>query len=392
MTLNIAWLGQGKLRYKCGEQAPATIESRFANGIRERAVKAQQRHSWKFGGGDEKFLSAAMLWGRANHDPAAVPIAITSLCRTARDGELLYSLETDSMCAILAVDSLGADERRLWHKNDKRVSHLAVAEDGALACSVRHKFGTANIAVRVDEEAGLSEVTEGDSVDTAPRWVPGARRQLVFQSAGVGRNREGHFAALGPYCVQLLEVETGTLTTLAEDSGYDFLTPFYTQDGTLYFIRRPYRTGRELNPLTFLKDILLFPFRLLLAIFHYLQFFSLRYRGKKLTSSGGAAGQEPDMKEMMIWGNMVSAQAARNNDDSASLVPSSWELVRRKSDGTEAVLAKGVVSFDVADGSVVYSNGNGIFLIGPDGRSERIVKESMIEQVVVLPSAATSGS
>ena len=385
MTFDIAWLSQGKLRYKSSDGAPVTLESPFANGIRERAVKAQQRHSWKFGGEGDKFLSAAMLWGRANHDPAAIPIFITSLCRSARSGELLYSLETDSMCAILAIEKAGTDERRLWHKNDKRLSHLAVGEDGALACSLRHKFGTANIAVRVDEEAGFSEVTEGDSVDTAPRWVKGARRKLVFQSAGIGRTREGHFAALGPYSVQSLEVETGELKTLVDDPACDFLTPYCTSDDVLYFIRRPYRTGRELNPLTLLKDIVLFPFRLLFAVFHFLQFFSMRYTGKKLSASGDAAGREPDMKEMMIWGNMVSAKAAKGVDDSASLVPSSWELVRRNANGSEDVLAKGVVSFDVAsDGSVVYSNGNGIFLMDRTGRSERIAKEAMVEQVIIL--------
>src|SRR6185503_6097418 len=97
---------------------------------------------------------------------------------------------------------------------------------------------------------------------------------------------EGHFAALGPYCIQHLDVESGSLNTLAEDPRFDLLTPFQTSTGTLYFIRRPYRTGRELNPLTLLKDIILFPFRLLLAVFHFLQFFSMRYSGKKLSSAG----------------------------------------------------------------------------------------------------------
>jgi hypothetical protein len=389
MSMDIAWLAQGKLRVKSSSQAAATIESRFANGIRERAVKAQQRHSWKFGGGEEKFLSAALLWGRTMQDPAAVPIWITSLCASAKPGELLYSLETDSLCAILAVDNLGADERRLWHKNDKRMSHLAVAEDGAIACSVKHQFGTANIAVRINDELGFGEVTEGDSVDTAPRWVPGSGRCLVFQSAGIGRNREGHFAMLGPFCIQRLEVDSGTLTTLAEDAHFDFLTPVEMKDGTLYFIRRPYRSGRELNPLTLAKDIALFPFRLIVAVFHFLQFFSMRYSGKKLTSSGGAAGREADIKQMMIWGNTVSANKKATAEDAASLVPSSWELVRRPPDGTENVLANGVVSFDVApDGSVVYSNGNSIHLIDSSGQSERLVKESMIEQVVVLPTTS----
>jgi hypothetical protein len=387
MGLTIAWLAQGKVRVKAGDEPARTVESRFAKEIRERAVKAQQRHGWKAGGEGQKFLAGALLWGRALEDPAAVRVAITSLCRGAGEGQMLYSLETNEMCAILGLDNLGEEERRLWHKNDKRIGNLDVSRQGALACSVRHKFGTANIAVRLDEEAGFSEVTEGDSVDTAPRWVPGEKRRLVFQSAGVGRNSEGHFAGLGPYGVQLLEIESGEMTTLAEDAEHDLLTPQMTEDGTLYYIRRPYSSGR-VHPLRVLKDVLLFPFRLLFAIFHWLQFFSIRYTGKKLTTADGAAGREMDLKQMMIWGNMVSAQNAKSGDEAADLVPNSWQLVRTKADGQEEVLAKSVLAYDLApDGSVVYSNGSAIHLIGPNGTRQQLVSESMIEQVVVLDRA-----
>jgi len=300
---------------------------------------------------------------------------------------MLYSLETEDLCAILGVEKLGEEERRLWNKNDKRVGHLSVSPTGALACSMRHRFGTANIAVRLDDDSGLSEVTEGDSVDTAPRWVAGEKRRLVFQSAGVGRNSEGHFAGVGPYSAQLLDIDSGDLTTLAEDPAHDFLMPQMTGDGTLYYVRRPYASGREIHPLRLLKDIFLFPFRLLFAIFHWLQFFSMRYTGKKLTSAGGAAGREMDLKQMMIWGNMVSAQKAKAGEDAPDLVPNSWQLVRKSSDGSEEVLVKGVLAYDVApDGTVVYSNGSAIHML-KDGKRERLVTESLIEQVVVLDSA-----
>lgn len=388
MGLTIAWIAQGRLRLKTGGEAPRTVESRFGQSIRERAVRNQQRHAWKAQGEGESFLSGAMLWGRTATDPAAIPVRITSLCRGTCAGQMLYSLETDELCAILSVESLGDEERRLWNKNDKRVSQLCVSPDGAVACSVRHQFSTANIAVRLDEESGFSEVTEGDSLDTAPRWVPGHGRRIVFQSAGVGRDRNGLFAGLGPFGIQLLDVDRGELTTLVESAREDHLTPQMTADGTLYFIRRPYQSGREFNPLRVLKDIVLFPFRLVYALFHYLQFFSMRYTGRKLTTSGGTRGREMDLKQMMIWGNMISAQqSSPAAGEMRDLVPSSWQLVRRSSSGEQTVLAKGVLAFDLAPaGSVVYSNGNAIFALDAQGRAERVVLESMIEQVAVLNS------
>ena len=260
--------------------------------------------------------------------------------------------------------------------------------DGAVACSVRHEFGTANIAVRPDEESGFSEVTEGDSLDTAPRWVPGGGRRLVFQSAGVGRDRDGHFAGLSPFAIQQLDLDSGELVTLAEDARHDLLTPQKTGDGTLYFIRRPYGTGHELHPVRFMKDVALFPFRLAFAIFQYLQFFSMRYTGRKLTTAGGAKGREMDLKRMMIWGNVVSAErAGRGGVEAPDLVPKTWQLVRRRPDGTEEVAARGVLAYDLAsDGSVVYSNGSAIQVLDPSGRARRLVVESMIEQVIVVDS------
>jgi len=387
-NLTLVWLAQGRIRLKQGNAGPRTIESRFAQGIRERAVKAQQRHGWKQHAAGENFLSGAMLWGRQIRDPAAIPISITSLCRGSAPGQVLYSLETNDLCGILQLEDFGAEERRLWNKNDQRLDHLHVSTRGEMACGVRHPFGTANVAVRLSADSGLSEVTEGDSVDTAPRWIPGESRRLVYQTAGVGRDRHGQFATLGPYSIQTLDIDSGELVTLLENPAHDLLMPQVTADGTLYFIRRPHLTGREISPLRLLKDVFLFPFRLLIAVFHYLQFFAMRYTGKKL-SSGGAQSKELDLQQMMIWGNMVSAQNAQQpGEEAPDLVPRSWELVRRTPDGQEEVLAKGVLAYDlVEDGSLVYSNGSAIFLRRPDGQRERLVVERLIERVVWLDSA-----
>ncbi len=387
-SFHIAWLAQGQLRMKAPGEPPRTIESQFAKGIRERAVRAQQRHGWKMGGQGERFLAGAMLWGRVPRDPAAIRANITSLCRGAAAGQVLYSLESDDFCAILALEKLGQEERRLWNKNDKRLSHLAMGPDGAMACSVIHKFGTANLAVRLDEDSGLSEITEGDSVDTAPCWVPDHPRRLVFQSAGIGRNRHGHFAGLGPFSIQQLDIDSGKMETLIEDPGWDFLTPQVDEAGRLYYIRRPYQTGRELSPWRMVKDFFLFPFRLLYAIFQFLQFFSMSYTGKKLTSADGTSARPMDIKEMIIWGNRVSAnQASVETDETPDLVPGTWQLMRQRPGYDPEVLAKGVLAYDLApDGSIFYSNGSAIFLRDPGGKTERLHKDRLIEQVIVLRS------
>jgi hypothetical protein len=258
---------------------------------------------------------------------------------------------------------------------------------GHVTCSVEHKFGTANIGVMPADGSGLSEVTEGDSLDTAPRWLPTERKQIVFQSAGVGRDREGNYAGLGPFAIQKLDLESGEMETLAEDPARDLLVPQLTGDGTLYYIERPHATGREFSWPQFLKDFFLFPFRLLFAIFQYLNIFSLIYTGKKLTSAGGARTREMDLKQMMIWGNMVRA-VDRPHTEAPDLVPKSWKLMRKRQGEETEEVAAGVLSYDLCpDGSIVYTNGTAIYHRSLDGRTARLLTDDLIEQIAVLESS-----
>jgi len=385
--LAIAYLAQGKIRVKNGPHPSRTVDSAYANSIREKAVRAQQKHSWKSGEGDMSPFAGAALWGKAAMN-GEVPMSITSICGGKETGGLIYSLESGSLCALLEIQT-GSEERRLWNDNRTRIRHITVSRrTGDMVFSVLHENGTANIGVKLNGEGGIQELTEGDSFDTAPRWLPGEGRKIVFQSAGIGRNREGHFFALGPFSIQQLDADAGEMTTLLEDRAYDYLAPQCREDGSLLYIRRPHLDHERIHPVRAVKDVVLFPFRLLYAIFHFLNFFSTIFTGRKLTSAGGAKAREMDMKQMMIWGNLVRAQrpASKVEDESADLVPKSWELHRRTASGETKVLATGVLAYDIGEnGRIIYTNGNAIFLVHPDGRKEHVLNERMIEQVFFIP-------
>jgi len=384
--VTIAYLAQGKIRVKADGEAPRTVDSFYGNSIREKAVRAQQKHSWKSAGNDMSPFSGVALWGKSAMT-GDIPLAITSICGGKEPGALVYSLESGSLCALLEVAHLGAEERRLWNDNRTQIRHVSVSrETGDMVFSIQHENGTANIGVKMAGEGGVKELTEGDSFDTAPRWLPGDGQRIVFQSAGIGRNREGHFLALGSFSLQELDARAGEMTTLLEDRCYDYLAPQGLKDGSLLYIRRPYTQHERVHPVRAIKDVVLFPFRLLYAIVQYLNFFSAAYTGRKLTS-GGAKGREMDMKQMMIWGNLVRAQRPSTvEEESADLVPKSWELCRRSSNGDTTVLAGGVLAYDVNDdGGIVFTNGNAIFLLPPAGRKQHLLTESMIEQVFFVP-------
>ena len=192
-----------------------------------------------------------------------------------------------------------------------------------LALSLRAPDGTASVAVMEAGGKGLKSVTEGDSVDESPSWIPSEQKALLFQSAGVGRNPQGIAIGLGPYAIQRLDIDSGNLTAVLEEEANDLLLPRMSADGGLYFVRRPYRP-HAVSPWRILTDALLFPFRVVRAIVHFLDFFSLMFSRKPLLTAGGPKTEGPDARSLMLWGRFIDAEKAlrkAKQGDQGPLVP-----------------------------------------------------------------------
>ena len=244
-----------------------------------------------------------------------------------------------------------------------------------------------NIVLINRDSGDIKELTEGDSIDEAPSWIPGSERRILFQSSGIARNKEGYAVCRGPASIQALDLDASRLTTVMEDSRYDFLQPRIGQDGYMYYIRRPYETSTY-NSQTALIDFILLPFRLLRAVFHYLNFFSLVYSKKPLTTASGPDIRGDDLKSIMIRGKVIDAEKALRRGIRTlgvpSLVLSTWELVRRSQQGREEVVAHSVVAFDIdSEGTIAYSNGRGIFTLEEPQKPKLILKDNLIEDVII---------
>ncbi len=383
--MDIAYIAQGKIRVKRGEAAPQILESQFGATVRQRSLDLEKRNSWKTQGSGAQFMRGG-LWG-AQRTPEDMRIAINGLTR--RGDGFIYSLETSDIGGIFRLTADGKEEQRLLHTADYRVREVIADENGErLACVFDHR-GYSTIAVMQGDASDPTEATEGDSSDMAPSWVPGCRDRVLFQSAGIGRNAAGYALTRGPFAIHELDLAAHEVRTVLEDPAADLMSPKMDARGQLFYIKRPWKNPFAKPPWwRGILDFLLFPVRLLFAVFQFLNFFTVRYTGKTLTTTGGAQQREADLKQMMIWGNMVDAgKAARMQEDTDApdLVPKSWELLCRDHTGSTATLAKGVVSFDLChDGNLIYSNGSAIFLRHPDGKTERIVKDGLISKVVAL--------
>jgi hypothetical protein len=389
----VAFLSNGRLYVKEGDEAPRPFDSKFAQSIRDRAVRSAQKNAWKQEGTGAQFMRGGALWGAAGRDTSVMRIAITGLSRAAQPGLLLYALDTDDIVGLFSLDPATGEEKRLFHSNDRRVRFPSARPDQPyVVCSVLAEGGTSNLAVMNADGSDLREITEGESMDLAPSWAPASEGQkLVYQTAGLGRDREGRIAGMSPFSIQRLDLQTGEIEPLLEDPKHDFLGPKVAPDGTIYAIRRPYRAaGSGVSPWRAAADVALFPVRMVGAVFGFLNIFSMRYSGKPLSTSGGAKQKEADPRQMMIWGNLIDAERAAEKakargEAAPSLVPASWTLVRKRLGRAVEEVASGILSFDVgAEGTVVCANGSVVDVVGADGKRETLSKGELIEQVIAL--------
>ena len=103
---------------------------------------------------------------------------------------------------------------------------------------------------------------------------------------------------------------------------------------------------------------------------------------------------QADLKEILIKGKRLDAEAALRNgvklNGVPSLVPASWQLICRSPQGEEHVLASNVASFDIAsDGTILFSNGYGVFAQDGANPPQVLLKEKLIADVIAAPAAAT---
>ncbi len=391
MSLKIAYLSQGKLFFKQGDMAVQQIDSHFGQDIVNRAIQRHQKKEWKTGGqqGQGSPFSGRMLWGVDDIDPLNLRVNITGVARGKQAETFFFVLDTNYVGGLFHYDWANYRERRIFHKEGFHVQDLDKhPESDLIACIQDLPNGISNVGIIRGHS--VRPVTEGDSIDGAPSWIPGEEQELVFQSAGVARNAQGQAVGIGPFVIQKLELKDGTLTTLLDDPDYDFLLPHLRTNGDFYFIRRPYEApGRQKFSIReFFGDILLFPYRILRALIHFLNFFSLTFSKKPLITADGPK-MNVDQQNLMLWGKMVDAQKAlRENakdQEIPPLVPPSWELVRRSPSGDESVLAKSVVAFDIDDeGHIAYTNGSGVYQLDDGGKPRLLARGHLIENLVLV--------
>lgn len=384
MSSQIAYLSQGRLFLHQEGSPLKEIESDFGKQLQQRRLQVQRRQSMKNRGVQSMMMSPQMLKQMDKQAEATSPVLITSIC-ALDDHQLIYSLESEDMGGLFRFDLDTNRETRLFHNTDFHVSYLDFdSSQNLIACTKAYKTGSINLATLTPDAVRPMDITEGDSVDIAPRWI--GNKALVYQSAGVGRNEQGYVGARAPFSIEKFDPVSQSVSTLAEDPKSDLLGPQMDDSGLLYYIRRPYKAGyASLGILQALKEVLLVPWRFLMAIWGFFNSFTVMFTGKPLITADTKQEVTPQTK-LKAWGEALSPENQNKKHhseaDAPSLVPNNWELVRQGVQGVPEVLATSVLAYDLAaDGRVVYTNGSGIYVIASDGTSSRVTVGKLIESV-----------
>lgn len=384
-----AWVAEGKLKLASDGGHGIVWPSEFAARYERTHESIQRKKSWKHSEREQLMTP----WGTTPQDVTGQrpPPRIVHATRGWREGEVVYLLQVDDVCAVLARDpSEPPAELRLHHGHDLRIESLDIdpeREDAVLGVVAG---ATSQIALMGRRGGRLREITEGDSRDGGPTWVPG-ENAVVFHTAGIARTAEGWAMGRAPFTLAKLDLSSGEIAGLREEDGQDLILPRVDESGALWFIRRPYEPPvQALTIRQALVNLLMFPFRLFKAMFGWLDLFSQRYGGEELMPGGGAARRTQSEQKAFILGHMVDvararAESERAGDELPARVPQDWVLCRL-APGAEApeVMAKGVLAYALDGGRLIYSNGSGIWCRKPDGSITRLARDEGISAVVAL--------
>ncbi|MCH5348303.1 MAG: hypothetical protein J1E40_03195 [Oscillospiraceae bacterium] len=361
------------------EKSLTEIPCEKINKYRETLRSIQQKKEWKTTGTGARFMgmhTADMI------DPEEHSVRITGL--SVCGDELVYGVNLEEVGSVYhrSFDPSDTAEGLVRASNEFLFGSFDIKDDKLAVCMGAAMFQ--HIAV-MDMKGRYDEYTDGDTIEENPSWAAN-RNGIYFSTAGYARNPNGMIAATSPRSISYFDIDRKTMSEIVSDEKYDFLHPREDKRGNLYYIKQPYGGEKPQDGITF-KDIIMFPYRLIKGLFGFLNFFTTIYGGESLKGGDFRSGftrlKEKSQKDLIIEGNVINAEKMNKineagGDKLSGIMPLSRVLVKRSPDGSEEVLKKGVLDYNIDEnGSIVFSNGRHIIKINADGSETHITKASL---------------
>ena len=403
MPSNIFYIANNKM-YQLDSGKQKEIKSQVLEDYRRRVVDKVKRNEWKSKGSGAIFTDTAAPEMSAEAALKNIRFAITSL--TKSEYGIAYTLGIDDVCGIYTSNSSDTDGI-LISDNNYIYSHI---NKGDISYVVSASFaGEAHIGIMKSGQNGCDFITEGVSRERWPMWSKKSASRIIYSGCGLAlpqkaldqKEKLKSYPAMilerfeeynyveSPYSVYSIDLETMELDELITDPSqkFSYVKPFEASDGYLYYIKKPYNENTD-NGMG-LGDIILAPFRLVGALFGFLNFFTIKYSGKTLTkTAGNTKAKNASEEKMFIDGNIFEAgkeleNNRRQGDKFPGAVPRSYQLCRRRGkNGDEEIIKKGIIAYACReDGEILCSNGLHLLSLKPNGdkfEESLIAKENAI--------------
>lgn len=392
MKNSFYYIRDGKMYRFNGENSKeisSWVLDSYISKVRSRA----EQNEWKYNGQGAAFTGSAMPHASASEAVSSIFSRVN--CVGEYKGNLLYSIDIDSTNGIYRKSAESESEGIVLCSSSTAYRSFDIKGDRLVASAAF--AGESHIGVLDLTTGRFDTYTEGHVRDSSPVWSATDSNKIYFCSAGLPENEKtapdeknaprgisqmvdemysSSSVTLGPSAICLLDISEGRLDELLSDNGFNFTSPFSAPDGSLYYIRRPYKYNSGGSSFGCLADILMLPVRLFQALFGFLNVFSAKYSGKTLSRSD--VKQKSD-DQLMIDGNLINAERelkenARRGDKNPGIIPRSWELRRLDKDGNDTLIRSGVAAYKLCtDGSILISNGSHILRVDENGREEKLL-------------------
>ena len=380
----------GKHLHKIHYGNEITVDCQAISQYTKNLKQIKERKAWKTEGSGAMFMG--MREDNADDLDAIYPTAIVAMSDTL----FAYSARLQEGTAVQSKPSQDehASEGLILRKSDFQIFDLCYdSKHRRLIASASDTpypsiYGERHLCVLPLDNAREQFVTEGSCQDKNPSIDPGNGSIIYYDSCGLAYH-DGKML-FSPRQINRLDLSTGMLETVLADDEWDYFLPMIDKDGNLYTIKRPYRETEKKNPVNTLKNFLLAPVKIIKAIVGWLDFFTKRYAGESLKTSGAnpAKTLPKSEEEIFIEGNLIKAEKnllknQADGDKYAGFIPKSWELVKITPAGETTTLKKGVMSYCLSDDGVIISNGKALIHI-KDGQEALVTTAQKVAKLMWL--------
>ncbi|HLJ58049.1 MAG TPA: hypothetical protein VKT77_23625 [Chthonomonadaceae bacterium] len=322
-----------------------------------------QRGAWKRGDGrDTGIVTRSMLWGANGQARKPQPPRASFI--TQRGSRLYYVLEMANSAGLFYFDCATGQETRLFHGSDFTPSGVCVGDDYSLISTASEPDGSVHLTLLNENGRLVQTLTSGDCVDERPFRVADF---VYYQSSGLARGPNGEIARRSPTAICRLELSSGEVEEVVASPVHDYLLPMAAADGSLYCIRAEYVPFGRYPIQNILLDAVLFPWRICIALFGFLNAFSVLFGKRSLTTAGGPDTPPVDMTRHMIHNRMIDLSNVRPGDKKRLAATRDWKLMRI-CDGKQSVVASHALWYTLDEsGAPIYTDGFSVF--DTDGRA-----------------------